>query len=368
MKIAFINVLHDIDPAYSVSTVLLSHIRMVTKLGHEAVLVTTEESKLTNEEVGCEVRKTMPIGHLTDYMNGMTMEQRHVDMVDKIEAGMREGIKDCDKIVEHDLILQGWYAPYGLAVNRIGDVKHVIHSMPSNQYIRNIGPGDKILVMNEKLVEMTKQAYSTENVVVVHNSVDIQEFLGFEPTTREWVKKWGLLNYDFIFTYPLCATRWEHKGVDFLARFTKFMNRQGLKTALVLLLSHAPADQKFGFDTDVFSNVMFNDFRQGVNRKMVRDFMLLSDGFFLPSVAETSSLVYMEGCLAKNPVFLNRILNLPAKCPTANMQRYTDDKSDALLEELLNRFMDYSKPWEEFRRLRKEMNEEAIGKKLIAQL
>lgn len=364
MKIAFINVLHDIDPAYSVGTVLLSHIRMAKKQGHEAVLITTEESKLTPEQVGCEVRKTMPIFQLKDYVRGMEMLPEHMAYADRIETAMRESVKDCDKVVEHDLILQGWYAPYGLAVARLGNVAHVIHSMPVNQYVTKLGEGDKVLVLNDKLVGQAKQAYGTENVGVVTNSVDICEFLGFGDLAKKWIREWKLLEYDYIFTYPLCATRWSSKGVDWLALFTKYMNDQGLKTALVLLLSHAPQDQKFTFDKDHFSNVMFDEWRSGVPRETVRDFMLLSDGFFLPSHAETSSLVYMEAALAKNPVFLNRLLNLPAKLPTANMM----DSSNPFLEQTLNRFLEWSKPWDEFRRLRKEMNEEAIGKKLCASI
>lgn len=363
MRIAFINVLHDIDPAYSVSTVLLSQIRMVKKLGHEAILITTDESKLDENDTGCEIRKAMPIFTLKDYTKGMELESEHAALVDKIYESMAEATKDCDKIICHDLILQGWYAPYGLASVRLKGVSHVIHSMPVNQFVQDIGDG-KLIVLNDKLVDQAKTAYKTENVSVVTNSVDICEFLGFQEKTKEWIKKWHLDSYDFVFTYPLCATRWASKGVDWLALFTKYMNNQGLKTALVLLLSHANKEQKFSFDNCHFSNVMFDDFKGGVPREMVRDFMLYSDGFFLPSSAETSSLVYMEAALAKNPVFLNRMLNLPASCETVNAQ----DSSNPMLEMALNKFLEYSKPWDEFRRLRKEMNEEAIGKKLLSVL
>jgi hypothetical protein len=363
MKIAFVNVLHDIDPAYSISTVLLSHIRMAMAQGQEAVLITTVESKVTIEDTGCEVRKVMPIFTLKDYVRGMIMEPEHLALVDEIEKTMREATADCDKIVCHDLVLQGWYAPYGLASVRLGKVSHVIHSQPCNQFVESVGEG-RIIVLNDKLVEQAKYAYKTQDVVVVPNAVDICEFLGFKDKTKEWIKLWKLDECDYIFTYPLCATRWAAKGVDWLALFTKYMNNKGYKTALVLLLSHANKEQQFTFDTCHFSNVMFEDFKGGVPHEMVRDFMLYSDGFMLPSTSETSSLVYMEAALAKNPVFLNEILNLPAKCENANMA----DTSDANFESILNRFLEHSKPWTEFRRLRKEMNEGAIGKLLCSSI
>jgi hypothetical protein len=250
-----------------------------------------------------------------------------------------------------------------LAAVRLGKVSHVIHSMPVNQFVERVGEG-QVIVLNEKLVEQAKVAYNTQNVIVVPNPVDAGEFLGFQPKTKEWIREWKLDECDYVFTYPLCATRWSSKGVDWLTLFTKYMNDRGHKTALVLLLSHAGKEQKFVFDTCHFSNVMYDDFKGGVPHAMVRDFMLYSDGFFLPSVAETSSLVYMEAALAKNPVFLNDALNLPAKCEHGNLR----DMADANFAELLERFLEYSKPWTEFRRLRKDLNEKAVGKLLCSSI
>lgn len=359
MKIAFVNVLYDIDPGYAVSTVLLSHIRMVKKQGYEPVLITTKDSKLTDKETGCEVRKVMPVLQLKDYYIGMPMDKEHTDLIPEIEKSIREATQDCARIVEHDLILQGWYAPYGEAIKRINNITHVIHSQPNNQYVQNIPDDHKILVLNQKLVEQAKAAYHTQNVKVIENPVDIMEFLGFQDLTKQWINRWGLLDYDYIFTYPFCYTRWDTKGADWFAIFTKYMNNQGLKTAGVFLLSHAN-DCTRNFDTCHFSNAMFEEHKFGVKREIVRDFMLLSDGFFLPSTAETSSLVYMEAALAKNPVILNRLLKLPANSKTANLS----ETSNVMMETVLNLFLEESKPWSEFRRLRKSMNENIIGKKL----
>jgi hypothetical protein len=315
---------------------------------------------ITDEQAGCEVRKVLPVFQLKDYMNGMKLNAEHEGVIPSIEISMRKATEDCDFIVANDLVVQGWYAPFGVAVCQIGNVKHIIHSMPVNQFIRKLGEGDRLAVLNDKLVDQAKSAYSTDAVDVIENACDIGEFLGFDDVTKKWIKEWKLDQYDYIFTYPLCVTRWDAKGVNWLALFTKYMNDQGLKTALVLLLSHVDADRKFTFDKCHFSNAMFPEWKAGVPKNIVRDFQLYSDGFMLPSTAETSSLVYMEATLAKNCVFLNRTLRLPADCETANML----DSSNASLENTLSRFLKESKHLDEFRKLRKTKTYDAVGKRL----
>lgn len=359
-KIGFLSIEHDIDPAYAVQSVLLTHIRMAKGQGHTPFLITTRTSTITDEQAGCEVRKVLPAFQLKDYLNGMTMEPEHVALVSEIELTMRVATEDCDHIVANDLVLQGWMAPYGVAVNRLGNVKHVIHSMPVNQYIRNLGKGDRLAVLNEKLVAQAKEAYGTEAVDVIENAVDIGEFLGFQPITKQWIKEWKLDTMDYVFTYPLCVTRWDAKGVNWLALFTKYMNDQGLKAALVLLLSHVESDKTVKLDRMHFSNAMYPEWVAGVPKEVVRDFQLYSDGFMLPSTAETSSLVAMEAMLAKNTVFLNRVLKLPYECETANML----DSSNASMECTLARFLEASKHLDDFRNLRKTKNYGYVGKKL----
>jgi len=180
--------------------------------------------------------------------------------------------------------------------------------------------------------------------------------------TKRFIQDWDLLSYDRIVTYPLSATRWGAKGVDFLDSFCHYMRNQGQNVALVLLLAHVDDPKKYTFGNGVFSNAMYPEHVSGVPREVVRDFMLLSDGFFLPSLSELSPLVHLEAALAKNPVFLNGGLKIDSYGATFNASERYNWNFDALMRDYLAR----SSHLDEFRRVRKHMNEDAIGKRLVS--
>ena len=358
MRIGVISLLQNIDPAYSVATVTLSHLRMLKLHGHEPVLITGTDSSLEEKDIGCEIMKILPVWHWKDYRLGEDLieeDEKHVEEVKLALAEHTSGMR----LLAHDMILQGWYRPYGEALMAADKVWHVIHSRVGGGHKFQLPEGHKIMVLNESLVEETRVWFGRDTICVP-NAVDILEYNKCQELTRKWVKDWGLLDYDYIFTYPLSAPRWGAKGVDWLATFVKYMNIQGHKTALVLLLAHANTDQKFSFDTDHYSNVMYEEHKLGVSHDVVRDFMQISDGFLLPSVSETSSLVAQEAALSKNCVILNRILKLPYKAGIADMRAL----NDLSFEFVLRQFLDESKHLNEFRRVRKEMNEYRIGKRL----
>lgn len=362
MKIAIVALLQNLDPAYSVATVVQSHIRMLKKAGHEPVLLTTTDSSIKPEDIGgVEVRAIIPVWKLRDYNCGEELTPEDKDNLKRVVAVLQKHLPEFDRVMEHDCILQGWFAVHGMALNHFEDVGHVIHSIPKNQYIPELGPWHRLLVLNENQIETAKLAYHTEQVTALSNPLDIREFLGMSDITKRFIKDWNLLSYDYIITLPFSGTRWNAKGVPWLATFCKYMENHGKKVALVLLIAHANKLENLSFDKNHFSNAMYEEHKNGVPREVVRDFMLLSDGFFLPSSSELSPLVHMEAALAKNTVFLNGRLKVDSLAHTFNA-----DMQEWVYDVTMRDFMEKSKHLDEFRRVRKEMNEDAIGQKLCS--
>ena len=362
MKIGIFALLQNIDPAYSVATVVQSHIRIIKKYGHEPVLLTSTDSSVTSEEVsGAEVRKVIPVWRLRDYARNEPLTEEDMPRVKEVLMAISPHIQDLDRLIDHDCCLQGWFKVHGDALNLLPNVCHVIHSVPGTQPVASLGEGHRLLVLNENQVEKAKQAYDTQAVTAISNPLDIREYLNFGPITRRFIEDWNLLSYDYIFTYPLSATRWNAKGVPFLTEFTKYMSSNGYRVAVVLLLAHANAIGDVVLDFHHYSNASYPEHKNGVPREVVRDFMLLSDGFFLPSHSELSPLVHMEAALAKNIVYLNGSLNLTSKARKFNAADRFNWNFDALLRD----FLESSKHLDEFRRVRKDMNEDVIGKRLI---
>lgn len=362
MKIGIFALLQNLDPAYSVATVVKNQIKLISYFGHEPILITSADSSIKSEDVyGAEVRAVLPVWQFHDYTPDQELRDADVDHILEARKAIGEAIKDIDRLIEHDCILQGWFLPYGLALNHFDHVGHVIHSVPNNPSIKILNKTHRILVLNENLIEQTKRSYpDCSNITAISNHLDIRDYLGFHEATRRMIKDWKLLEYDYIFTYPLSATRWSSKGVPFLAEFTKYMWNQGYKVALVLLLGHART-LTLSFDDCHLSNAMYDEYKDGVPREVVRDFMLLSDGFFFPSHSELSPLVHMEAALAKNPIYINRMLKLTTKAKTIDMTQQYNWNFELVLQD----FLSTTKHLDEFRRVRKDMNQDVIGKRLI---
>lgn len=361
MKIGVLALLQNLDPGYSVATVVKNHLKTIKHYGHEPVLITSSDSSIKPEDVfGAEVRAVLPVWQFHDYALNENVRPADQEHIQHARLAIQEAVKDVDRIIEHDCVLQGWFYPYGIALNSIDNVAHVIHSVPGNQPLRELNPTHRILVLNENMIGRTKEAYGTDRITAIPNYIDIRDYLGFHDITKRMIKDWNLLDYDYIFTYPLSATRWHAKGVPFLAEFTKYMWNQGYKVCLVLLLAHAKG-LPLSFDHCHHSNAEYEEYKDGVPREVVRDFMLLSDGFFLASTSELSPLVHMEAALAKNPVYINRMLKLTTEAETIDMTQQYNWHFEIILRD----FFKETKYLNEFRRVRKDMNADVIGKKLI---
>ncbi len=360
-KVGIIALLQSLDPAYSVATVVLSHVRMLKKQGFVPVLLTSEDSSITDEEVGCEVRAVIPVWQLFDYTETGNIRVEDRPRIDDVRNVIERSTKDCDILIEHDCIMQGWFAIHGLALNYIPNVRHVIHSRVNHQPIKKIPETHRVLVLNRNEIIPTEKAYQAEGrVTAIPNAMDICDYHGMEPLTREWIEKWKLHEYDYIFTYPFSATRKDAKGFDWFALFTKYMNDMGNKTAGVFLMAHGDKLPPISWDFCHFSNHMFPEHRMGVSRKIVRDFMLYSDGFLFPSVSELSPIVHLEAAASKNCVILNNILHIDHDSYNEDMQNLTN----AHFELVRRRFLEGSRMLNEFRRVRRYMNENEIGKRL----
>lgn len=359
MKIGIIALLQNLDPAYSVATVVLSHIRMLKKQGHTPVLLTSSDSSITEDRAGCEVRSVIPVWKLYDYPQVSDIREEDRPRVEEVKNAILENTKDCLILVEHDCIMQGWFAIHGLAMNYIPNIKHVIHSRVGGQPIKKLPDNHKVLVLNAECIRETESAYNIPGrVTAIPNPMDICEYFEMDELTKTWVRNWNLLDFDYIFTYPFSATRRDAKGFDFFALFTKYMNNRGYKTAGIFLMAHGNEMPPVNWDTCHFSNLMYPDHNMGVSRKVVRDFFLLSDGFIFPSKKELSPLVHLEAGLAKNTVILNECLNIHG------LSEDLSDLTNKNFELVMRTFLQKSEGLNEFRRIRKGFNEQIIGKRL----
>jgi len=338
MKICVLSTLWNFDNAYSLTSVIESQLTSIVKNGYEAVLFThdnfDEDDKVPK---GVEIRKIVPRFVLEDYTDHHQVTPEFEKNVKEIEKILEKNMEDIDIVFEHDLIFQGWFLPYCVAIHNIAErtkIKwfHWIHSVP-NLRPANIEYPHTLryqLPKNSKLVYLNNyhhiraaESYSAwpKDVKIVYNPVDPRLFWNLHPLTKSLLDKYPVLEADFIQVYPLSTTRMmDGKQLGTVIEIFGQLKKQGNKVCLIVCNAHANAPkeketiertilqaQTYGLTTGelIFTSFESPDYESGVPKEVVSQLFLLANLFIFPSRSENCSLVLLEAMLSKNLLVLN---------------------------------------------------------------
>ena len=352
MRVGVLTTFYEMTTSYSLCSVVESQLAALVKYGYKPVLFVHDNFKEGGVPEGVEVRKIVPRFKLVDYVH-QEPEKDLQEQTDKVYEALKEGLKDIDVVIEHDLIFQGWFMPYCMAIHKLAEeteIKwlHWIHSVP------NIDSGAKwphslrhTLPRNSRLVYLNNvgliraaESYGAwpKDVRIVWNAVDPRLFWNLHPLTKSLIDKYGLLDADLIQTYPVSTPRMvDGKGLHTLIEIFGALKKQGKSVRLIVCNAHANAEkekelirrsQEYAVEkglnaTEVIytslENVSYaleggpkhtNTFEQGVPREVVSQLFQLSNLFVFPSTSENCSLILLEAMLSKNLLVLNE--DLPA--------------------------------------------------------
>src|SRR3990167_7505976 len=127
----------DFNPAYSLCSVVEAQLTALIKNGYKTILFTHDDFK-DDAKVpkGVEIRKIVPRFLLVDYSSHQEPNTDLEEQANKAYTALKENTKDIDIILEHDLIFQGWFLPYCMAIHKLSyetKIKwfHWIHSVPN---------------------------------------------------------------------------------------------------------------------------------------------------------------------------------------------------------------------------------------------
>ncbi|KKK55057.1 hypothetical protein LCGC14_3078410, partial [marine sediment metagenome] len=237
-----------------------------------------------------------------------------------------------------DMIFQGWFLPYCMAIHKIAresKIKwfHWIHSVPSSRphdlkhphTLRySLPPNSKLVYLNNHNLIKAAEAYGLfpKDVRIVHNPVDPRVFWNLHPLVDSLLKRYDILEADFLQVYPLSTPRMvAGKGLHTLIDIFGAFKSMGKRAKLIVCNAHAndKREKQLIAETQGYaltkglgaSDVIFTSleevptYEMGVPREVVSQLLQLSNIFIFPSISENCSLILLEAMLSKNLLILN---------------------------------------------------------------
>lgn len=338
-KIGLLTTFYEFNSSYSLCSVVEAQLEALVKYGYETVLFVhdnfNDDAKIP---IGVEIRKVVPRFLLVDYSAHQEVGVDLEKQAEKVYEVFKEHLKDIDIVIEHDLIFQGWFLPYGIAIHKLAaDSKirwfHWIHSNPRAMpqglkyphTLRYTLPANsKLVYLNNYYLIRAAESYNTfpKDVKIVYNALDPRLFLNLHPLVEKIINKYPLLEADFSQIYPVSTTRMvEGKQIKVLIDIFAKLKLQQRKVCLIIANAHANDKREKQVISEVLSyasqkglsqnELVFTSlesppiYELGVPREVISQVFQLTNLFIFPSTSENCSLILLEAMLSKNLLVLN---------------------------------------------------------------
>lgn len=340
MRCGILTTFSNFNSEYSLTTVVLSQLRMLLKNGYSPVLfvlnIFKDDDKVPE---GIEIRKIVPQLLLEPY------GQHNLDSLDsdveKARKAFEDNMQDIDVMLCHDIIFINSYLPYNIALRQaidtsLGNVKwlHWMHSGPSfatldgsvwdNLY--TLPKNSRLIYMNYTDQIRAAEMYHTlpSNVRTVFNPMDIRDLYEFHPLTKELCDYYDLMSPDILVSYPLSSTRMDTAGKQLskTIRIVAEIKKRGKSVRLIVPNAHANGQKEKDKIEEMYRlahehglerrELIFTSlydvpkYEGGVPHEVVRDLFTLSNIFIFPSYSENCPLVLLEAMAGGNVLILNQ--------------------------------------------------------------
>lgn len=336
MKIGILTSFWEFNNSYSLCSVVESQLKALVKYGYNTTLY-VHDNFADDEKVpyGVKIKKIVPRFQLEDYSNHHQVNGDFDRQVNEAYSAFKQ--IDDDIILEHDLIFQGWFLPYCVAIHKLAKESkikwfHWIHSVPNlmpkgleypHTLRYQLPANSKLVYLNNNNLIRAAEAYSIwpKDVRIVFNSVDPRLFWKIQPLTEQIINKYPVLEADFLQVYPVSSTRMvDGKQIKVVIEIFAQLKKLGYKVCLIVPNAHANADRekqtiqelldyssKLGLlRTEViFTSLEAKEWELGVPKEVVSDLFKLSNLFIFPTRSENCPLILLEAMLSGCILILN---------------------------------------------------------------
>lgn len=331
-KIAILTNFTSYDKKYSLCNVAAEQIRMLKKNNYPVTVIVNEGFQPEDPYTEDILRFIPNVRCYNEIKRDDTWEKD----CDELAVKLEEILKDVDTVLSHDLIYQPAYLKVNIAARKVAEKKsniqwlHWIHSSTtpamintSKDYLQMVKtkfPNSFVIYPNSFEIPRVARnlGYEEDQIKVVHHATEPAEFFEFDPITRKLVEDKNMYQADVIGCYPIRLDR--GKQPEKVIKIFKAIKDVGRSVRLVICDFHSTGGDKvvyrkelreLGIEIGLSSNeLMFTsdisaECFLGVPHKVVRDLMMISNLFILPSRSETYSLIAQEAALCGNLLMLN---------------------------------------------------------------
>lgn len=334
-KVGILTTFCSFDRAYSLCGVVADQIKMFLANGYKPIVIVTEAFK--DDEVypfsEVELRK-IPVIFCS---NEGQLPDNWKEDAEKLKNSLREILKDIDVVIAHDICYQPAHLIHNIVCRELAlefpNIRwlHWIHSATSHSILCNKAevrdkicqrfPNSFLVYPNAYDIPRVARNYNIEEdeVKCVNHPIDVCGYMGFQDITKRLVEEKNMLDADVISVYPLRLDRGKqpHIIIDIFSQLKKM----GKKVRLIIADFHSTGGDKVTYRQEMinkaidmgltnneitFTSQFDKSLELSCPKEMIRDLMLLSNVFILPSRSETYSLIAQEAMLCGNFIILNQ--------------------------------------------------------------
>lgn len=348
-RVAIFTTFRSADAAYSLNRVVQDQIKMLLYGGYSPVVFVAKGFAPT-EAYALEGVKLFELPDVPTSNEGILPEGWELER-DKMVEALREGLKDIDVVITHDLISQAAHLIHNLAARIVADEiprvrwLHWIHSVFSSNMASNVLEASKIgrqrfprsfiVFPNNYDIPRIAINFNVEepDVKWCPHPTDIEAFFGMHPVSRAFIQKNDILSADVIMTYPCRLDR--GKQPHLLVELTGAIKRIGKSVKCIIMDFHSTGGDKVTYREEMkeqarnlgieekllFFSEFDKQFEYEAPHEVVKDLMSISNVFMMPSRSETYSLVTQEAILCGNFAILNHDFT-PFRSIFGNLPKY----------------------------------------------
>lgn len=323
LRIAIISHFNSMPQSYSPARAVRNQIKILKSHGHDVVIFLQEGSPLTDEDLGCTVKKIIPKFKREKMVVNEEIKIKLIDLFREELTG------NYNVVITHDFFIQDTVT-FSEAIRQCGVKIPWLHFARSG-----VGHNMDFSMLNARFVYLNYSdvghfaraiKVKPEQCRTVFNEKEPAYVFRWHPITKMIVDKYKLWDRDIIQTIGLCSTRFDAKGVDSMIRTFVELKRLGNKVALILCNSNGKRRvddlkrkvefaKEMGLNEDEFiiTSLLADDeyqIQSEVPNQVVAELMNISNLFIFASIAEVGPNVWLEAAMCKNLLVANSDLPL----------------------------------------------------------
>jgi hypothetical protein len=342
----------NLNPGYSLTGIVLDQCRMLLEYGHKVFLIVNENFNENDTPVelyglflvNFSVEKKSKKIRLTDYKSFFDLSEEHKQQGEEAGRVYNQLINEnnIEVVFTHDFIFTGWNLPYSLAIKKCCELSlkqkvkwfHWVHSVPSRTKdwwsLHKYGEDHFVVFPNKTEVERVSKHFSTSHkgVKVIPHIKDVRTWFDFSDEAFQFTKDFpAIMNAEVCQVYPCSTDRLFAKRLDVVIKMFGYIKAAtGLSVCLVAANQWATGRQRkddvnkyieIAKQHDLIPQVEFiftseykKEYEKGINRRMLRELMLLSNLFIFPTREESFGLVGPEAALSGTLIIGNKSLHM----------------------------------------------------------